>query len=80
MRATIIDLNYARDFYIFECEDGTIGYFELLEGPDLEINESLLGSFDHFGKTEVTAEDSREKLHISIEDFCSFEVAKSMIK
>lgn len=78
MKATIIDKNYGRDLYIFRREDDETGYFELLEGEDFEIDDVLVGDFTKKGNTFVRCESDKRK--ISIEDFCSVEVAKERIQ
>lgn len=79
MKARIIDMNYGRDLYIFEREDGETGYFELLGGPDLEGEDWLKGNFEDLGRKTATAVDSGQKYNISIEDFCSLDIAREKI-
>lgn len=43
MKAVIIGTNHARGLYIFKNSDGEYGYFELLSGCDLEIDDVLIG-------------------------------------
>ena len=79
MKAKIIDMNYGRDLYIFEREDGETGYFELLGGPDLEGEDLLKGNFEAIGRKVVYAVQGGKKYDIAIEDFCSLDIAKERI-
>ena len=64
MKATIIDINYGRDLYIFRREDDETGYFELLEGEDFEIDDVLVGDFTKIGTTFVRCELDKRKISI----------------
>ena len=79
MNATIVEANHHRSMYIFEREDGEYGYFELLEFLDLEIEEVLSGDFSDIGDRIVVQCSTNKKIKISIEDFCSLEIAEEMI-
>ncbi|MBP3684695.1 MAG: hypothetical protein J6J12_07010 [Oscillospiraceae bacterium] len=75
MQATIIKTNYGRDMYIFERSDGEYGYFELLRGQDLEIDDVLEGNFTNCGNVTVRNTCTSETIEIAIEDICSFDLA-----
>ena len=75
MRATIIKTNYGRDMYIFERSDGEYGYFELMDGQDLEIDDTLIGNFTDLGGETVKNMRTGEMVEIYIEDYCSFDRA-----
>ena len=79
MKAKIVDLDYRRGLYAFEREDGEYGYFELIGAPDLEIDDVLKGNFTDLGGTTVIRVDTKERVEICIEDFCSLEIAKVQI-
>lgn len=79
MKAIIIDANYKRGLYIFQRDDGEIGYFELLGAPDLEKEDVLIGNFEDLGGTTVKRAATKESVDVFIEDFCSFQLAKKMI-
>ena len=79
MKASIIDVNYSRELYIFEREDGEYGYFELLGSPDLEVDDILIGNFQNLGGETVIRLGSNEYIDIYIEDFCSYALARDMI-
>ena len=79
MKARVKDMNYGRDLYVFEREDGETGYFELLGGPDLESEDWLKGNFEDLGRKTVTAVETNQKYDISIEDICSLDIAMERI-
>ena len=79
MKVKVVDLNYQRGMYAFECDDGECGYFELIGAPDLEIDDILKGNFSELGGTTVVRIETQELVDICIEDFCSLQVAKQMI-
>ncbi len=75
MRATIIKTNYGRDMYIFERSDGQHGYFELMGGHDLEVDDTLIGNFSNLGGVTVRNVRTGEMVEIFIEDYCSYNLA-----
>lgn len=79
MKAQIIEVNYRRGLYIFRREDDEIGYFELLEMLDLEIEEILIGNFIELGHQTVKRKVTNEEISIFIEDFCTLDRAREMI-
>ena len=74
MKATIVATNKRKGLYAFFC-DGDYGYFELLGGEDINVEDVLVGDFSSLGSTTVKILDSKEIIDIFIEDFCSFEFA-----
>lgn len=72
MQATIVKTNYGRDMYIFERSDGQHGYFELMGGQDLEVEDTLIGNFSDLGGETVRNVRTGEMVEIFIEDYCSY--------
>jgi len=79
MRAVIVKANYSRDLYVFQRSDGEYGYFELLGGADLELEDILIGNFTELGGETVKNQSTGERVEISIEDYCSFELAYKQV-
>lgn len=79
MKAVIIGTNYARGLYIFKNSDGEYGYFELLSGCDLEIDDALIGDFNALAGEIVRKADTGEEIEVFIEDYCSLQVAKERV-
>lgn len=79
MKAVIIETNYAQDLYIFENSHGDYGYFELLGGCDLEVDDVLIGDFTALAGETVRKADTGEEIEIFIEDYCSLQVAKERV-
>ena len=79
MKAIIRAGNVTRGLYIFENSDGEYGYFELLDGTDLEKDDVLIGDFTALAGETVRKADTGELLEIFIEDYCSLSVARDRI-
>ena len=76
-KARIIESNHTRALYTFELCEGEIGYLEVLDNNELEVDDVLTGDFSETGNT--VAKRGTTKILISIEDFCDIELAKDMI-
>ena len=79
MRAVIVGANHTRGLYIFKNSDGEYGYFELLSGVDLELEDVLIGDFTALAGETVRAADTGEEIDIYIEDYCSLQMAKKQV-
>lgn len=79
MKVVIIGTNHARGLYIFKNSDGEYGYFELLSGCDLEIDDALIGDFNALAGEIVRKADTGEEIEVFIEDYCSLQVAKERV-
>ena len=79
MKATIVRANSKRGMFIFECEDGQIGYFEILGGYDLETGDVVTGEFTGLGGETLENVQTGEELDVFIQDYCTYDMACKMV-
>lgn len=80
MTAVIKMANKAKGLYIFQREDDyEYGYFELIGGGDLEVDDILVGDFTALASEIVKIAATGEWIEVFIEDYCSLQVAKQRV-
>jgi len=80
LRATIVEGNPKKGFYIFEDSNGQIGWFEMMGSREPEIDEVFIGNFNNLGSEIIISTSTNERLSVFIQDiYCRRERAREMV-